>query len=74
MAPERSSPKASLVGANTVSGPGPLRVSVSPAAVSAAVSVVRAPAPKAVSTMSALAALVAPGLPFMIRTFLGKFV
>ncbi len=43
---------ASSVGANTVNGPSPLRVSIRPAASSAAASVENWPAATAVSTMS----------------------
>ena len=43
---------ASSLGANTVNGPGPLRVSIKPAAVNAVASVLKLPAATAVSTMS----------------------
>src|SRR5215213_5899979 len=48
--------KASSVGAKTVNGPGPLRVSTRPAAFTAATRVVKLPFDAAVSTMSAAAA------------------
>lgn len=44
--------KASSVGAKTVKGPGPLRVSIKPAAVKAVASVLKEPASTAVSTIS----------------------
>ena len=47
---------ASSVGAKTVKGPFPLRVSTRPAALTAATSVLKLPAPTAVSTMSFLGA------------------
>src|SRR5271165_2272898 len=50
--PGYSCAKASSAGANTVKGPGPFRVSTSPAALTAATSVVKFPAATAVSTMS----------------------
>ena len=49
--PSGSSSKAALVGANTVNGPSPLSVSTSPAAFTAATSVVRLSALEAFSTM-----------------------
>ena len=51
--PAGSLAKASSVGAKTVNGPSPLRVSTRPAASRAAASVVKSPAATAVSTMSA---------------------
>ena len=51
--PAGSLAKASSVGAKTVKGPAPLRVSTKPAAVTAATRVVKEPAETAVSTMSA---------------------
>ena len=49
--------KAASVGANTVNGPGPFRVSTRPAALSAVASVLNCPAETAVSTMSLAQAL-----------------
>jgi hypothetical protein len=51
--PAGSLAKAASVGANTVNGPGPLRVSTRPAALSAVARVLKLPAATAVSTMSA---------------------
>ena len=53
--PAGSLANASSVGAKTVNGPVPFSVSTSPAAFSAAVSVLKLPAATAVSTMSFLA-------------------
>ena len=53
--------KASLVGAKTVKGPAPARVSTRPAAVTAATSVLNLSSPTAISTMF-LVALGAAGL------------
>ncbi len=50
--PGGSLAKAESVGANTVNGPGPFNVSTRLAAVTAVTSVVKSPAPTAVSTMS----------------------
>ena len=50
--PLGSAPNAASVGAKTVNGPAPLRVSTRSAAVSALASVVKSPAATAVSTMS----------------------
>jgi hypothetical protein len=50
--PAGSLAKASSVGANTVNGPAPFSVGTSPAAVTAAASVLNEPAATAVSTMS----------------------
>src|SRR3954462_7398490 len=50
--PAGSLANASSVGANTVNGPAPFNVSISPAAVRALASVVNDPAATAVSTMS----------------------
>lgn len=52
--PAGSFANASSEGANTVNGPAPLRVSTSPAAVTAATSVLNEPAATAVSTMSCI--------------------
>src|SRR6478735_6903442 len=52
--PAGSLAKSSSVGANTVNGPSPLRVSTRPAAWRAAARVVKLPAATAVSTMSAV--------------------
>src|SRR3954447_590387 len=59
--PAGSLAKASSVGANTVYGPAPLRVSTSPAAVAAVSRVLNEPAAVAVSTMSFIAAADAIG-------------
>ena len=53
--------KASLVGAKTVKGPAPARVSTRPAAVTAATNVLNLSSPTAISTMF-LEALGAAGL------------
>ncbi len=50
--PAGSFANAASVGAKTVNGPGPLRVSTRPAALTAVTSVLNWPAPTAVSTMS----------------------
>ena len=54
--PAGSAAKASSVGAKTVNGPLPWSVSTRPAALAAASSVLKVPAPSAVATMSAIAA------------------
>ena len=51
--PAGSLANASSVGANTVNGPAPFNVSTSPAALTAATSVLKSPAETAVSTISA---------------------
>ena len=50
--PSGNAANASSVGANTVNGPSPFKVSTRPAACTAATNVVKDPAPTAVSTMS----------------------
>jgi len=59
--PAGSFANAASVGANTVNGPGPLRVSTRPAACSAVARVLKSPAATAVSTMSFF---IAPSLPW----------